>query len=265
MGMATTERLPSFTAVDIDTYLPYLVRDELYDKEKPYGADFPVDHFKDSKLSNHEFEKFPMVIRDAQPVRHSFNLDTNGFCFLRADTSITPDLASNAQTPALTKYLQEIEKLLYHKFPEYARIEVMDFQVRKRAEGFPTAVGTRVEYEQPAAMPHTDFSVEGAFMRMCEAFPGQEKHYESKSFDLINVWRVLIGPNDDWPLAVCDFQSVDIKRDVLRNDCLHQTRVGENWLLMGHESHRWFYLSHQQPNDLIVFRNTDSEGMRASK
>ena len=34
-------------------------------------------------------------------------------------------------------------------------------------------------------MPHTDFSVEGAFMRMQEAFPGQDTFYKSHSFDLL--------------------------------------------------------------------------------
>lgn len=54
-----------------------------------------------------------------------------------------------------------------------------------------------------------------------------------------------------------------MERDTLPNDCLHQTRVGENWLLTSHEGHVWYYLSGQLETDLIVFRNTDSEGARA--
>jgi hypothetical protein len=151
--------------------------------------------------------------------------------------------------------------------------------VRKRAPGFPHDLGVRVEYEQPAAMPHTDFSIDGAFMRMEEAFPGQEVFYRSRSFDLLkyafpmtrhgsvlteaSVWRVLKGPNDDWPLALCDYESVDFKLDTIANDCLHQTRTGENWLLQANPGHQWYYMSAQAPDDLIVFRNTDSEGKRA--
>jgi hypothetical protein len=75
-----------------------------------------------------------------------------------------------------------------------------------------------------------------------------------------SVWRVLEGPNDDWPLAVCDFQSIDPERDTTNNDSLHFTRVGENTLLHPAESHRWWCLSGMEPDDLIVFRNTDSEG-----
>lgn len=79
----------------------------------------------------------------------------------------------------------------------------------------------------------------------------------------LSVWRVLKGPNDDWPLALCDFQTVNFSQDVMHNDCLHQTRVGENWLLQANETHQWYYLSAQEESDLIVFRNTDSKGRRA--
>ena len=58
-------------------------------------------------------------------------------------------------------------------------------QVRKRSPGFPVAEGMKVEFEQPAALPHTDFSVHGAFQRMEEAFPGQEQHYKDKDFDML--------------------------------------------------------------------------------
>lgn len=71
--------------------------------------------------------------------------------------------------------------------------------MRKRAPGFPHEIGAEVDYEQPAAMPHTDFSVEGAFMRMREAFPGQERHYENKDFDLIKYvpWKP-----DQWEIKL---------------------------------------------------------------
>jgi hypothetical protein len=57
------------------------------------------------------------------------------------------------------------------------------------APEFPRKIGIEVDFEQPAALPHTDFSVTGAFMRMKEAFPNQEEHYENKSFDLLK-WVV---------------------------------------------------------------------------
>lgn len=85
------------------------------------------------------------------------------------------------------------------------------------------------------------------------------------SLTSISVWRVLQGPNDDWPLALCDYQSVDLDKDVVSNDCLHAASVGENWLLHANENHRWYYMSGQEEDDLIVFRNIDSEGLLPRK
>ncbi|KAF2107101.1 hypothetical protein BDV96DRAFT_309340 [Lophiotrema nucula] len=80
---------------------------------------------------------------------------------------------------------------------------------------------------------------------------------------MINVWRVLVGPNDDWPLAMCDFQSVNTQDDVLTNDCLHYNSVGENQILHPNPAHTWYYLSDQTETEPFVFRNAASRGNRA--
>lgn len=80
-----------------------------------------------------------------------------------------------------------------------------------------------------------------------------------------SVWRPLIGPNDDWPLAVCDYTTIDVENDIISADRLHHNRVCENQLLFANEKHRWYYVKNQQPHNLLVFRNTDSSGQRASE
>ena len=82
---------------------------------------------------------------------------------------------------------------------------------------------------------------------------------------LHSVWRVLKGPNNDWPLAVCDYQSINLEHDVIPNDVLHEDCVGENWLLYKASGHAWCYLSNQEVEDVIVFRNANSLGRRSSK
>lgn len=128
--MANLQVQSSRNARDVETSIAYLARDELFLKEKPYGADFPVDHFEGAKLTNNNFHSVPVVIRDARGRENTFTLEKNGFCFLQAKTSLTAEDASNDTTPIMAKYLEEIEKILYKSFPEYARIEIMDFQIR---------------------------------------------------------------------------------------------------------------------------------------
>jgi hypothetical protein len=80
-----------------------------------------------------------------------------------------------------------------------------------------------------------------------------------------SVWRPLKGPSDDWPLAVCDYTSIDKENDIILLDAIRRDRVDEICGLHYNESHRWHYLKNQGVNDLLVFRNADSEGERASK
>lgn len=76
---------------------------------------------------------------------------------------------------------------------------------------------------------------------------------------------MLKGPNNDWPLALCDYTSVDIENDTIENDVLHVSNVGENWLLHANKKHSWHYLSDQTPDEIILFRNSNSKGNRARK
>jgi hypothetical protein len=59
---------------------------------------------------------------------------------------------------------------------------------------------------------------------------------------------------------MCDFNLVSPEKDVTTNDALHYKRVGENSLLHQSDTQRWYYLSDMREDDLIVFRNVDSEG-----
>ncbi len=113
---------------EVQTSLPYLARDVLYDHEKPFGADFPVDRFDGAQLANHKFDSCQVVIHDVRGSKPP-SLDENGFQFIKASTSLAAADATNTKTPAVDKYLKEVEALLYSKFPGYERIEVMDFQV----------------------------------------------------------------------------------------------------------------------------------------
>ncbi|KAF9765338.1 hypothetical protein IL306_002426 [Fusarium sp. DS 682] len=245
----------------LNVQLPYLKKDDLYRHQKPYTTDFAIDHIPGSVASNHRFEYQNVHVVDAQNSRETFYLEKHGFCFLKAKTSIDLE-SSNDLEYVRDVYFPEVEKALHEALPGYERIDYLDHLVRIRDEAFPEKVGERTAYAQPAALPHSDFSKHGGFLAMKEFFPGQEQFYENRDFDLINVWRVLRGPNNDWPLAVCDYQSVNFETDTIDCDVLHESSVGENVILFRNPEHKWFYLSSQGVGDLIVFRNTSSKEKR---
>ncbi|KAK1770187.1 hypothetical protein QBC33DRAFT_530329 [Phialemonium atrogriseum] len=248
---------------DIETFIPFLSKEDLYKVEKPYGADFPVDNIEGAKITNHIFDIHPVRVHDVRGSPHELDLERNGACFIKAGVSLKAEEASITMTPAMEKYIADVLTTLQKKFPGYVEIRLMDFQIRKRSVEFPHGHGKKVEFAQPATMPHTDFSVNGALMRMDDVFPNRKELYTGRDFDLLNIWKVLSGPNNDWPLAVCDYSSVDWDNDTTTNDAVHLLRTGENWLLHYNEEQQWYYLSGMEEDDLIVFRNTDSEGQRS--
>lgn len=79
---------------------------------------------------------------------------------------------------------------------------------------------------------------------------------------VISVWRPL-KPTDDWPLALCDYTTIDTEEDIRLNDAIRRDLIGEGLLLHYNEDHKWYYFKDQGVNDLIVFRNSDSHGKRA--
>lgn len=118
-------------------------------------------------------------------------------------------------------------------------------------------------------------------MTLEHAFPGESEFWEGKDFDILkcaslhkecgtntdevlrSVWRPLIGPNDDRPMVLCDWTTINPETDIRLNDVLRRDGIGENSLLHFSEAHKWYYIKYQTTNDLVVFRNADSQGERA--
>lgn len=79
-----------------------------------------------------------------------------------------------------------------------------------------------------------------------------------KTLIVCSVWKPLRGPLQDWPLAVCDAASVDADNLVV-SDKVYSDFATENIQVHWDARQRWYYLSGQQPDELLVFRQTDSK------
>ncbi|GLI79323.1 hypothetical protein PoHVEF18_007653 [Penicillium ochrochloron] len=136
-------------------------------------------------MTNHIFDTRPITFHDARAAKEGFTLDQNGFCFIKAGTSLQAEDAASERTEIMEQYMQEIVGILRTKLPQYQEIKAMDFQVRKRHLAFPNGEERRAEFAQPSTMAHTDFSARGAFLRMADIFPDQPSYYQNRKFDLI--------------------------------------------------------------------------------
>ncbi|KAI0545211.1 hypothetical protein F4679DRAFT_599885 [Xylaria curta] len=236
----------------------YVARLKIFETEKAFFTDFPVSSIPGARQSNHQVERTPIQVHPIQDYSR-FDLNVNGFCVIRAETSLNSEQAFTKSKDVKKAYWAQIERILEHRFPEYTRIEGFDFTVRKREHDFPAISRLYGDYEQPLNSPHIDWTAKGSELQMQDAFPGQDHSWRGKDYDIINVWRPLIGPSDDWPLAVCDWTSIDQNQDVLLNDGIRRDKVDENATLHPNKAHRWYYIKDQTTDELVVFRNSHSK------
>ena len=127
-----------------------------------------------------------------------------------------------------------------------------------------------------------DYTPDYAFRRLEKALSGQHLELLEQPFEVLkqvhspiettwrplmsfSIWRLLRGPNNDWPLALCDYRTVNPERDSLRNDIFFREEAGENMLLKYNNTHQWYYMSDQDVDDVIVFRNAEIDSPNSAR
>ncbi|PMD44120.1 hypothetical protein L207DRAFT_563173 [Hyaloscypha variabilis F] len=239
----------------IQATIYYLERHELYDQEKPYMFAFDVSTLEIEK-TNHRYEERVVLINDARGREPIFELDVHGFCFQKAPTNLKGSDFDDDEA-IRNKYYPEVREVLRAQFPDAVEIHIFAHLRRKRPSNFNGSVTEEV-FAGPIVFAHADFSQHGALERL-RPFLEENKHLEANRHEIINVWRVTNGPNDDWPLALCDYNTVALD-DLEMSDVIHENYVGESVRVYFDPKHQWYFLSEQQDDEVVIFRNTDSRG-----
>ena len=75
-----------------------------------------------------------------------------------------------------------------------------------------------------------------------------------RRFQIINLWRPLVHPAWDWPLALCDWRSVDPHNDVVPVTLRYPDREGETFGVKYSPEHHWKYLKGMQPDEFVLIK-----------
>lgn len=118
----------------MNAYVRYLSRSPIYDKEKAFSTDFPVDHVEGARRTNHELDDRLTTVTAISNVSQ-WKLDVNGFCVLRAETHLSLQDIYTKKRDVQGAYWYEIEAILHRHFPQYSKIEAFDLTVRATACG----------------------------------------------------------------------------------------------------------------------------------
>lgn len=107
--------------------IKYLQRDDLYKVQKPYETTFDTAELG-GPATNHKFIEKNVIVRDAQRIRQSFYLDTNGFQFFRWTTDLS-SLEFESDSSVVCRYYPEITKHVKEARPTSTHIHILSHAV----------------------------------------------------------------------------------------------------------------------------------------
>lgn len=127
--------------------------------------------------------------------------------------------------------------------------------VRRHRPGDPdseTSEGKR----QPVAQVHVDQTPKSAIARVHRHLPAVEaEKLVKKRFQIVNLWRPISHPAIDHPLTVCDYRSVDAKRDLIPVALVFPDHSkGETFGVKFNPSHKWKYLREMKPDEVVFIK-----------
>lgn len=119
----------------------------------------------------------------------------------------------------------------------------------------PKQVGETPDSRQPAATVHGDQTPKGATQRVHVHMPAEEApELLKKRFQIINLWRPISHPALDWPLALCDYRSVDVEKDANPISLVYPDRRGEVYGFTANPNQKWKYFRGVTPDEAILIK-----------
>ncbi|KAI0811536.1 hypothetical protein GGR55DRAFT_105131 [Xylaria sp. FL0064] len=235
---------------------------DLYKEVKPYRLAFePEDEsFPQTNVKRVEINNVP--IRDIREHQDRLQFPKCGFGLLDIPSHLTsldfdnPELVSSQYYPLIEKLVQQFSAR-YHRNVE---VIALDHKVRKRHSAFPISHGKNYPNPQAVMVAHVDWTPESIEKKL-RSVVGDEKTETilSGQFQFCHAWRPLLGPLRDYPLAVCDYSTVDPEADYEPCDDVHEIHgTDENYMVYHRSSHQWYVLLDQIVTEVLLFRQYDS-------
>lgn len=188
-----------------------------------------------------------VAIQDARAAESNLSIDRQGFALRRYATAVT-DFYDDGQVRTL--YYPEMEQLLKR---ETGASRVLVFDHNTRVDGGAGYADSR----PPVPIVHNDYTARSARRRVWALLANEADDLLQRRFAVVNVWRPIKGPVQKAPLAVIDAQSV-ARSDLVATDIIYRKRKGEIYELAANTSHRWWYVPHMTPDELLLIKGYDA-------
>jgi hypothetical protein len=222
------------------------------DGRKPFSHQY--DPPPGQPVRSHQYENRKVFIQDGRPIADAFSIDREGFALVSHVTR-TADLYDEAALK--TDYYPETEALLKAETGA-SHVLIFDHTIRTshnrpRGVGLPREAVLRV---------HNDYTLKSGPQRVRDLWPEEAEARLKKRFAIVNVWRPIVGPLQQFPLALGDAASLH-EEDILATDLIYPDRVGEIYSIAHNPAQRWFYFPEMSRDDAVLIKTYDSDPARA--
>ncbi|EPQ50914.1 hypothetical protein GLOTRDRAFT_133652 [Gloeophyllum trabeum ATCC 11539] len=209
----------------------------------------PVTGAREQNFGTSEHE---MAIENVRGREHEFTLDKNGFQFYKRPSKHT-GFTDNAKIRE-EYYPESIE--LIKELTGASQVVLFDHTIRRRR---PNEKEDTPDKRQPVPRVHVDQTQASAIARVHRHLPPSEApQLVQRRFQIINLWRPINHPALDWPLAFCDFSSVD-PNDFVPTILKYPDYNGETMSVKFNPNHKWKYLKGMTPDEFALIKCFDSK------
>lgn len=197
------------------------------------------------------YEERTVRIHNLRPVAARLSLDEEGFRLLRHSSNV--DNFHDEEEVRAVHY-PETEALVAAATGA-RRVVVFDHTVRRRLPD--KDWDPQILRREPVPRVHNDYTVKSGPQRVRDLMHAEADDLLRRRVSIINVWRPIRGPLEDWPLALCDARSV-APDDFIATDLLYRDRTGETYAVRFSATHRWLYAPRMSRDEVLLFRCYDS-------
>jgi hypothetical protein len=243
--MSDTAEFPTVRARDLETELNYLALG--IERPRTY-TDAPPDGERQSTFAT---EPHRVTIRDARAAAWRPTLDHEGFALIGLDSAVG-DFWDEAEIR--THFYPEVEAAITAATGA-DRVFIFDHTLRRRVSGTEDRIANLPR--QPVPRVHVDHTAKSGPQRVRDLLPDEAEELLRGRVQIINLWRPIVGPLRDHPLAVADAGSVGAA-DLVPADLVYPHRVGETYGVRYNPAHRWFYVPEMRTDEALLLKCFDS-------
>ncbi len=213
-------------------------------------------------------EERAVTIRNARTAGHAFTLDKEGFTLVQRPTQV----AGLDDRAALdTVYAREVEQIA-RALTGADLVVSMGYELRSstpEARGMlPPAIRAHIDYDTPTSHQ----IAQRRYRKAQPNGPGYDR------FILFSLWRAFSAPPQDWPIALCEFDSAQdmpeirsVKIEVPRlpqgderfAPIEGEDQMGASALFAFDPGHRWWWYPAMTRDEAIFIKFHDSDHSRA--